>query len=71
MLSQTHDLQLNGLVTLGENIADHVGIKIGYDAFKAWQRDHPAEDKVLPGLGLTTDQTFFVGYAQVSIQRTA
>ena len=58
--------QLDGEATLGENIADNVGIKVSYDAYRAWQRDHPTEDQLLPGFGLTPDQQFFLSYAQVT-----
>lgn len=54
-------LSVNGSLTLGENIADHGGIKSAYQAYKAWEAENGAED----GFGgLTPDQLFFLGFAQ-------
>jgi endothelin-converting enzyme/putative endopeptidase len=56
-------LNLNGKLTLGENIADNGGIKQAYSAFKSWEAAHPGADK--PAVeGLTNDQLFFVAFAQ-------
>lgn len=46
-------------------MADNVGLAVSYDAYQIWRRDHVTDDLVLPGLGLTPDQQFFVGFAQV------
>jgi putative endopeptidase len=57
-------LNANGQLTLGENIADHVGLKIAYAAFKKATKDNP-----LPTVnGLTPDQRFFLAYANVWAQ---
>ncbi len=56
------DLQVNGDLTLGENIADLGGIKQAYQAFKTLEKE-----KSLPQAGvgtLTNDQLLFVSYAQ-------
>ncbi len=57
-------LNANGKLTLGENIADHGGLKIAYAAFKNATKDNP-----LPEVdGLTADQRFFLAYANVWAQ---
>jgi len=52
---------LKGQLTLGENIADLAGLTIAYDAYKLSLGGKPAP--VLDGL--TGDQRFFLGWAQV------
>ncbi|XP_021083785.1 endothelin-converting enzyme 2 isoform X2 [Mesocricetus auratus] len=61
---QVNGERLNGLQTLGENIADNGGLKAAYKAYKAWLRTH-GEEQQLPAVGLTNHQLFFVGFAQV------
>ena len=55
------DLNVNGSLTLGENIGDLSGVTIAYKAYKASLDGKEAE--VIDGL--TGDQRFFMGYAQV------
>ena len=56
-------LNLNGKLTLGENIADNGGIKQTYSAYKAYEAAHPGTQK--PAVdGLTNDQLLFVAFAQ-------
>ena len=51
-------LKINGELTLGENIADHGGLKIAWLAYKNATKNHP-----LPTVdGLTADQRFFIAY---------
>jgi len=52
---------VNGELTLGENIADLAGLTIAYNAYKLSLGDKPAP--VLDGM--TGDQRFFVGFAQI------
>ena len=54
-------LHVNGKLTIGENIADLGGLNISYNALqKAYNGVVPE-----PIDGLTSDQRFFMGYAQV------
>jgi len=54
-------LHVNGRLTLGENIADLGGLAIAYDAYRASLRGkHPPVIE-----GLTGDQRFFLGWAQI------
>ena len=55
------DLNANGRLTLGENLADHGGLMVAYAAFKNATKNNP-----LPVIdGLTPDQRFFLAYAGV------
>lgn len=55
------DLNANGKLTLGENIADHGGLQVSYNAYKNATKD--ASLKEIDGL--TADQRFFLAYAGV------
>ena len=59
-------LHANGRMTLGENIADHGGLKISYQAFKKATADAPLETIA----GLTPEQRFFLAYAGVWANNT-
>jgi putative endopeptidase len=52
---------INGRLTLGENIADNAGLQIAYKAYHLSLNGHSAP--VIDGL--SGDQRFFIGYAQV------
>ena len=54
-------LKANGALTLGENIADHGGLKVAYLAFQNATKDAPL------GVvdGFTPEQRFFLSYATV------
>ena len=55
------DLNANGRLTLGENLADHGGLQVAYTAFLNATKRNP-----LPVIdGLTPAQRFFVAYAGV------
>ena len=55
------DLNANGQLTLGENLADHGGLQVAYAAFKEATKRQP-----LPVIdGLTPEQRFFIAYAGV------
>ncbi|MBR1548225.1 MAG: M13 family metallopeptidase [Prevotella sp.] len=55
------DLNANGQLTLGENLADHGGLQVAWYAYKNATKRNP-----LPTIdGLTPDQRFFLAYAGV------
>ncbi|KAG0240086.1 hypothetical protein BGW41_007179 [Actinomortierella wolfii] len=63
-------LNVDGELTLGENIADHGGIKRAFEAwyqrFKSTSQTDVSKNQILPGLEkYTRDQMFFVSYAQL------
>ena len=55
------DLNANGRLTLGENLADHGGLQVAWYAYK-----NATKGNALPVIdGLTADQRFFIAYAGV------
>jgi len=54
------DVNVDGLLTLSENIADLGGEMLAYEAWKDAGKDQKPADRD----GLTADQRFFVGFAQ-------
>ena len=62
--------KLNGINTQGENIADNGGLREGFRAYKKFlSREMAGEtEQALPGLQkYTSDQMFFISFAQVMI----
>lgn len=54
-------LKANGKLTLGENIADHGGLQVSFNAFR-----NATKDKSLENIeGFTPEQRFFLAYANV------
>ena len=54
-------LNANGQLTLGENIADHGGLQVAYQAFKNATKNAPLADVD----GFTPEQRFFLAYSGV------
>jgi len=55
------DVHANGTFTMGENIADHGGLRVAFSAFKKTEQGK-GNDKID---GFTPDQRFFLSYANV------
>lgn len=55
------DLNANGDLTLGENLADHGGLEVAFNAYKNATKNAPLKDID----GFTPDQRFFLAYAGV------
>lgn len=55
------DLNANGRFTLGENLADHGGLQVAFNAYKNATAKKPLKEKN----GFTADQRFFLAYAGV------
>lgn len=60
---------VDGKETLGENMADGGGIKMAYRAYVDWIKENGKEE-ILPDLDKTSQQLFFIGYAQKECTRT-
>lgn len=56
------DMNLNGRLTLGENIADYGGLTISYHAFQKALEGKPRPETID---GFTAEQRFFLSYANV------
>lgn len=54
-------LHCNGKFTLGENLADHGGLMVAFNAFKEATKSHPLKTVD----GFTPEQRFFIAYAGV------
>ncbi|XP_046863061.1 endothelin-converting enzyme 2-like [Xenia sp. Carnegie-2017] len=61
---------VDGKMTLGENIADAGGLKLAFNAYKRWIIDH-GEQEILPNLDKSNDELFFIGFAQKSCTNTS
>ncbi|MEZ5331087.1 MAG: M13 family metallopeptidase [Thermoanaerobaculia bacterium] len=54
---------VNGQLTLGENIADIGGVKEAHSAYESWEERNGAPEPLVEGL--TNEQLFFVSWSQV------
>ena len=60
-------LQVNGINTQGENIADNGGLHEAFRAYLKYQ-DRIPDEQLLPGLAqYSPEQLFFLGFAHVSV----
>ncbi|CAK9295484.1 unnamed protein product [Gordionus sp. m RMFG-2023] len=55
---------INGNRTLDENLADNGGLKLAYMAYKSSNPKNFSDAFKLPGVNLTSDQLFFISFAQ-------
>lgn len=55
------DLNANGKLTLGENLADHGGLQVAFNAFESATKNAPLQNID----GFTPEQRFFLAYAGV------
>ncbi|XP_046994653.1 neprilysin-4-like [Schistocerca americana] len=63
-------VRMNGVTTLGENIADNGGLRQAYHAYRSYVERNGPEPR-LPGLEqFTPDQLFFLGFATVWCEST-
>ncbi|XP_051164292.1 neprilysin-4 isoform X2 [Leptopilina boulardi] len=59
------DMQIDGINTQGENIADNGGIKQAFRAYEKWLKTNGDEKENLPGINATGKQLFFLNFAQI------
>lgn len=67
----TINMNLNGVNTQGENIADNGGLKLAYRAYISAMAKSSTKDPKLPGLPFSPEQLFWISAAQTwcSIER--
>ncbi|EDO41501.1 predicted protein [Nematostella vectensis] len=58
------DVKVDGKQTLDENIADNGGLRLAFQAHRQWDKENEKQPR-LPGLELSRDQLFFLGFAQL------
>ncbi|KAI1891261.1 hypothetical protein AGOR_G00141950 [Albula goreensis] len=60
-------LNVRGKRTLAENIADNGGMREAFRAYRRWVETERSgkEEPLLPGIGLSNNQLFFLSYAHV------
>ncbi|CAI9741548.1 neprilysin-1-like isoform X2 [Octopus vulgaris] len=60
------NMNLNGIITQGENIADNGGLKQAFRAYEHWKKKTGGKEQTLPGLSsYTPEQMFFLNFAHV------
>jgi len=72
-VSDGKEINMNGKITLGENIADNGGISRSLEAWKLSRRDAKKfneRNKALPGLSnFTTEQLFYIAFGQLYCEK--
>ena len=57
-------MNVDGKMSLGENIADNAGIKTAFNAYKLWEAKQYYSEPSIPGFqNFTNEQMFFIAYA--------
>ncbi|XP_060072891.1 neprilysin-like [Ylistrum balloti] len=64
-LPEADGMNLNGINTQGENIADNGGLKQSYRAYRDWVSERGKEESLLPGVSYNHNQIFFINFAQI------
>ncbi|KAJ9601452.1 hypothetical protein L9F63_000369, partial [Diploptera punctata] len=62
---QEVEMQIDGINTQGENIADNGGIKQSFKAYQKWLDENGDANESLPGMNATGHQLFFLNFAQI------
>ena len=61
-----YSFQIDGDLTLGENIADNGGMREAFHAYRLYIREHGREKMKLPGLEhFTHEQLFFISFGNL------
>ncbi|GAB1602196.1 neprilysin-4-like [Argonauta hians] len=60
------NMNLNGITTQGENIADNAGLKQAFRAYQQWKKSTGIKEQMLPGFSTySPEQLFFLNFAHV------
>ncbi|KAJ7393923.1 Endothelin-converting enzyme 1 [Desmophyllum pertusum] len=57
-------INLDGELNLGENVADNGGLRMAYMGYKDWVKNNSPEP-LLPGFKGTNEQLFFLSFSQM------
>uniref|UniRef100_A0A0N5B6W2 Peptidase_M13 domain-containing protein n=1 Tax=Strongyloides papillosus TaxID=174720 RepID=A0A0N5B6W2_STREA len=59
------NININGILTLTENIVDNSGLKLAHRAYMKWLQSNGGKDIEVPGFEkFTNEQLFFIGYGR-------
>ncbi|KAL3861454.1 hypothetical protein ACJMK2_007488, partial [Sinanodonta woodiana] len=64
-VSPISGINVNGVRTQGENIADNGGVVQAYLGYHGWLKSQSHPEPTLPGLNFTSDQLFFINIARI------